>query len=258
MSGGILMQHDDIDLGAALDPQPQATAHLEAEIVEERALPPVPTYDPQPALVKILEFEKAVKDLVALGKTIAVIKDKATDEKAISIAAKMKKIRNRMEEIRHYFVDPPFQYKKKIDNFFKKYTDPLEEGERTLARKSGAFRMLLEQERRRKEAEAEAENRRIQQDLDDQAAKAKAEGKPFEAVTVVPQIMPAVPKVTRTEEGSASQRRKITFKVENEALIPDEYWIKTLDEKKVLEHLKSGAKIPGITETEEFITNIRV
>ena len=234
-----------------------ASQVLEPEIVEGAGLPAVQAFDTHPALVKLLEFEAAVNELVTDGKQITIIRDAPTDTKAITIASRMKKIFNRLEVIRHHFVDPHFAYKKAVDNFFKRYTDPLEAGEKELGRKSGAFRLLMEQERRRKEAEQAAEARRLQEQLDKQAAESEAQGEPFQAVTVVTPVLPEVPRVTRTEEGSASQRHDWDFEIEDYLKLPREFLVP--DEKAIRRAVRAGRReIPGCRIFEKMTTHIRV
>lgn len=230
---------------------------LDPEIVEERALVPVPTFDTQPALVKLLEFEKSVNELLSEGKKVTIVQDANQDQVAISLAARMKKIFNRLEEIRLHFVGPHWDYKKKVDNFFKKYTDPLQAGEKELGRKSGSFRLLLEQERRRQEAQQRAEADALQKRLDDEAKEAKKAGVPFEAVTALAPVMAPLPKVTRTEEGSASGVHKWTFEIEDADLVPREFLVP--DEKLIRQAVKDGRReIPGCRIFEEMNTRIRV
>ncbi len=249
----------EFDFRAKPKAGPKAESRAEAEIVEESGLPAVQIFPTQPALLKLLEFEKASKELLAEAKKITIVQDDTTNERAITLASRMKKIRKRLEVIHHHFTDPHFQYKKVVDNFFNQYEDPLEAEEKALGRKSGSYRLLQEQERRRQEAEAKKQRDELQKKLDQEAADSKAAGKPFQAVTVVAPIVPATPKTIRTEEGAASLRHDWDFELLDINLVEDRFIIKTVDGKKVRDEAKGGLReSPGLRIFEKGTTNIRV
>jgi hypothetical protein len=57
-----------------------------------------------------------------------------------------------------------------------------------------------------------------------------------EALAVMGEASPTVDGI--------SERKKVSFEVVDEALVPDEYWV--LDEKAIRAAVKSGVKIPGV------------
>src|SRR5208337_3064869 len=245
----------DFDFGAR--PSQMQEAILEPEIAEESGLPMIQPFDTQPALSKLLEFTANVKKLLAEGKAIGMVQDDATNHLAISIASRMKTERLTIKAIHHYFTDPHFQYKKAVDNFFKQYEEPLEAEEKTLGRKSGSYRVLLDQERNRKEAAAKAEAKKLQDKLDAEAKAGEEAGQPFQAVTVLAPIIPETPKVIRTQEGAASLRKDWDFEVMEIDKVERRFLV--VDGTAIRREIKGGLReSPGLRIFLRPTTNIRV
>ena len=249
------------DLDAlAQEPEPTTVgnAPLTPEIVDESEnLPAIPDFPTQDVAGRLLHYEQEVALMVQRSRAITIIKDQDTNSLAVTMGLQAKKLAKNLETLRKYYVEPHNKFLRTVNNFFKRYTDPLTEIEKTLGRKVGAYRQLQENERRRQEAEAAAATRELQKKLEEEAAQAAAQDKPFEPVTVVAPILPEVAKVTRTEEGAASQRRKWVCVVVNADLVPREYCapVQTLLNKAVTE---GGVReIPGCEIKEEFITGFR-
>ncbi|MDI6854020.1 MAG: hypothetical protein QME75_10525 [Deltaproteobacteria bacterium] len=241
----------EIDFAAALEPQPQ-----ELDIVEPD-LPEAAEFDTQRALAHVLRFEQEIKLLVARSKTLTVIQNDEARDLAAEWGAQAKKLYKRLEELRHHYVDPHNKYLREVNNFFKKFTDPLQAIEKSMGRLLAAYRKLQENERRRKAAEQEAEARRLQEQLEAEAQAAAAEGKPYEPVTVVAPLVTEVPKVTRTAEGSAQQRKRWVGRIVNPELVPREYCEPS--QKLINQAVRAGVReIPGCVIEEEYETGFRV
>lgn len=246
---------DDVFAWAAegeVEAQPKA---IEPEI--EETLPSISVGDTRVAATALLRFRQEVQDLHRRSSEIKLIRNDDLERVAISMGAVNKKIYKRLEEIRHHFVDPLHTAKKSIDGWFKEYTDTLLADFRYLETLLGNYRKFKETEQRRIRAEQEAEVRKIAEDQKKEADKAALQGVLYEPAPLPPVVTPEVPKVVRTGEGSASQRRVVKLKVLDESLIPEEYWLKVRNDAKIFDDLKDGIAVPGATLEEEFITQIR-
>ena len=121
------------------------------------------------------------------------------------------------------------------------------EKEEAEARERGAKRAELAALEEKAEEERQAALKRAEED----AAKIA-----IVAPTVVQPVVQEAPRVTRTELGSASQRKVWTFEVVNEAEVPREYLM--VDEKKVRDSVRMGTRnIEGIRIFEEVTTVFR-
>jgi hypothetical protein len=230
---------------------------VEAEFTAEEPLPPMVISDTRVAYVKLEQFKQGIELLRQEAKAVVLIRDEDTAKHAVSMASTAKKKVKELEEIRHHFVDPLWDAKKQIDGWFKEYTEPLGAIEKHLAKLVGNYRQFQETERRRIQAEQEAAARKIREEQEREAAKAKEKGVEYEVAPTPAPVTPEVQKVIRTSEGSASQRKVQKLVVTDESQIPEEYWIRTLDEAKLLQDLKAGVTVPGAKIEDEFITNIR-
>jgi hypothetical protein len=75
-------------------------------------------------------------------------------------------------------------------------------------------------------------------------------------VTVATPVVPEVAKVTRTVEGSASQRKEWTHEILNPDEVPREYC--SVDERLIRKAVKGGVReIPGVRIYEDYITSFR-
>jgi hypothetical protein len=248
---------DQKDFFSWAPPEPEGEV-VEAEFtVEEDPLPPMVISDTRIAYVKLEQFKQGVELLRQQAKAVTLIRDEATAKNAVAMASTAKKKFKELEDIRHHFVDPLWDAKKQIDGWFKEFTEPLGAIEKYLAKLIGNFRQFQETERRRVQAEQEAAARKVREEQEKEAAKAKEKGIQYEVAPTPAPVAPEVQKVIRTSEGSASQRKVQKLVVEDEKLIPEEYWIRTLDEAKLLQDLKAGVTVPGARIEDEFITNIR-
>jgi hypothetical protein len=248
----------DINFNMDLDLSPESAPKFQTpEILEEEEnLPALPDFDTQPVAALLLKYDQEVSLMVQRSRVITVIKDQATNEQATSMALQAKRLGKDLEALRKHYVEPHNKFLRTVNNFFKRYSDPLTEIEKTLGRKVGAFRQLLENERRKQEAEARKAAQELEAKLAAEAQEAEAQGIEYQPVTVAAQVIQEVAKVTRTEEGSASQRRKFTCTILEADQVPREYCEPS--QKLLNEAVKAGVReIAGCDIKEEFITGFR-
>ncbi len=138
------------------------------------------------------------------------------------------------------------------------------------AQEEARRRVEEEQRIKREKEEAEARERGAKKAELDRLAK-KAEEERLEAIrkaeeeakknevqapVVVAPVVQEAPRVTRTESGSASQRKVWTFEVVDASAIPREYLM--VDEKKVRDSVRMGTRsISGIRIYEDVTTVFR-
>jgi len=249
------MAEKGVDWGAALT-GPKGPE--EPEVMEPEIMGPMDLvkFDTQPAALIVVRFKAEVKILTDQAALIRVIKDNETNKLAVEMGLQAKKLAVRLEKIRKDFVEPHNLYLKEINNFFHEVADPLTAIVHDLGRKTASYRQLLENERLKQEA-AEAKARKDLQDkLDKEAAEATKKGEGFKAVTILAPVTAPVPTVTRTEEGSASQRKKWVCKIVDPTKIPFEYC--RPDQRLLDESVRNGVRaIPGCEIYQEFITQFR-
>lgn len=173
-----------------------------------------------------------------------------------------------IEEQRTFMVKPLNDHVKNINNRFKLYSAPLERATTTLKRKIIHYNKEIERLRqeeiaRQRKAEAEerakqeAEARRIREEAEAAAAaEALATGKPYEEPKVEPPqfVSPPRPapaptyqvqKTVRADLGTATVKKKWTYEIEDENLIPREYLM--VNEKKIAAIVRAGVRqIAGV------------
>jgi seryl-tRNA synthetase len=185
----------------------------------------------------------------------------------------------------------PQDFIRGVNAICKAITDGLDKAESTAKVKIGQYQARVEMERRERERKAREEAEALQRKLDAEvaeanrkaaeearrkaeeeararkasaaeieAAKKKAEEEAAKIAVVAPTVVSPVvqdaPKVTRTESGSASQRKVWTFEVIDAAQVPREYLM--VDEKRIRDAVRMGTRdIPGIRIFEESKTVFR-
>ncbi|MFH0921675.1 MAG: hypothetical protein V1913_15095 [Fibrobacterota bacterium] len=113
-------------------------------------------------------------------------------------------------------------------------------------------------ERGAKKAELDALAKKAEEERAEavRLAEAEAAKNAVQAPTVVAPVVAGAPRVTRTESGSASQRKNWVFEVTDAGLVPDEY--KMVDEKKIRDAVRMGVRaIKGVRIFEETSTVFR-
>ncbi|MDD4985622.1 MAG: hypothetical protein PHQ43_07525 [Dehalococcoidales bacterium] len=248
---------DDIDLGAALDPQGPV---VDAEFVEaEMVLMPgkimtvTSRFDLAPVALSLEPYQRHVALMTQEARSITVT-DPASQKLAVSAESRNKKLYKDLETARKSFVAPYNDHVKKINNLFKTLTDPLVQNMDAIRGTRGKYELQLEMERRRKEAAAREEQGRLQAKLDAEAreqrleaerkvreAAKKLQDEKDEATRIAlkkeiaeetaaaaaptPQapLMTEKQGVVRTAEGSSYTKFKWVCRIVDPALVPREY-----------------------------------
>lgn len=216
-------------------PQPPAPAPADplAKVRAELA-----TYKPQ------LEAMKA--QALALE-----VKDDASNEQAVGMAASAKRLAKEVEARRVEITRPSLEFQRAVNALAKQLTDPLGQIEGGLKRKCSTYLAKVEQERRKAEARAQEEARKLQEALD-----AEAKEKGIEAAKVEMPTMPKVDPVTRTEAGNASLRKEWKAEILDPNKVPRKYCVP--DMRLIRQAVKGGVrKIAGCRIFEDVQTVIR-
>lgn len=278
---------DDIDLGAAMAPQPSPA--LVPEIVDA-PLPAFPSpsgFDLAPVSLSLLPYQKHVALMTQEARGVTVT-DTASQKFAVSAESRNKKLFKDLETARKSFVGPYNDHVKAINNIFKTLTDPLAQNEVAIKAARAKFEYQLELERRRKEAEAREEQRRLQAKLDfeareqrleaerkareaakklqdekDEATRIALEKEIEEETAAAAALTPQAPlmtekqEVVRTAEGSSYTKFKWVCRVVNESDVPIDYC--SSDQKKLDAAVKGGVRnIPGCVIEEVAVPVTRV
>lgn len=249
---------EDIDFSAAIDPHPQEPGPLIPEIVgAEEILPSIPEFSTQDVAGRVLQYEQEVVMMEQRSKAITIVKDDATNAQVAEWGQQAKKLYKKLEELRKAFVAPHVKFNQTVNAFFKRFTDRLLGIDMSMGRLESAYARLKENERRIQQAEADRAAKELQDKLDAEAREAATKGLAYEPVQVTPQVIPEAPKVTRTAEGSSSQRKKWTYTITDAAKVPREYCEPS--QKLLNEAIKAGVReIAGCLIEEDFTTVRRV
>jgi len=251
------MRSDDIDLGAAMDPQPYL-APLIPEIMEGPP-PPLPALSAQPAQVDIIRYETLVKLMVERADAITIIQDDTTNYLAADYALEAKKIFNIVDSLEEYYKRPHLDYTATVRAFAAKFKDPLQRIIKSMGRLQGDYRRLQENERAKKQAALEREQRELEARLKAEAVAAEKKGEVYTPVTMPAPVVEPVAKVTRTSGGSSSQKKVIRVEVVDLDKVDTKFIVRTVDEKAVIESFKGGNRtFPGLTVFEDFDTRYRL
>lgn len=232
------------------------------------------------------EAERIVEDANSM-----TVQDQDSLNIAVMIGGSAKKIAKSIDLQRKQIIQEPQEFIKSVNSICKAITDSLDKAESTAKIKIGQYQARVEMERRERERKAMEEAEALQRKLDAEvaeanrkaaeearrkaeeeararkasaaeieAAKKKAEEEAAKIAVVAPTVVSPVvqeaPKVTRTESGSASQRKVWTFEVIDAAQVPREYLM--VDEKRIRDAVRMGTRdIPGIRIFEESKTVFR-
>jgi hypothetical protein len=240
-------------LQGAEEAEPQA----EPKKVPAPALPEVQISNLEVAAKNLMALKAHIDELCAKALKITIIRDKETAEAATILAKQLKTECADLEKMRKHFADPLLRAKRSVDGWFAGYTEPLASGENYLRKLLSNFRQYQETERRRLQAEQEAASKRLQEEQEAKAEEARKQGILYEPAPPPPIVTPPVTKVIHAGGATASQRRVPKVVVDDEKLLPDEYWTRTVNMEKLEMDLKAGIVVPGARLEEEFITQIR-
>lgn len=247
-----------------------------------------PVYDLDVVRPRFDDYKRAAGKIGKEAKAL-VVADQDSLSLAVAIGTNAKKIAKSIDLQRKDIIAEPSEFVKGVNGMCKMLTDALDEAERVLKEKIKQHQVRGEMERREAERKAKEEAASLQRKLDEETAaanrkaveearlraeeesKTKPEADRLETIrlaeeeavknaVVAPMVVAPVvqdaPKITRTESGSASQRKGWTFEVVDAALVPDEF--KVVDEKKIRDAVKMGARsIAGVRIYEDSKTVFR-
>jgi hypothetical protein len=200
--------------------------------------------------VELKPYSDQIDQMVQLAQNHAVT-DEDTEKAAVSMGVQAKKLKGTIESKRKEVVKNPNEFVKSVNSFCKGFTDRLGSIETGLKGKISDYQYRIELERRKAEEEARKAQMELQRQMDEEAKKAGVE-----APKLPDPVIPEKSKSTRTEDGSASQRKEWTFEIEDEAKVPREYLV--LDTQKVRTAVRMGVReIPGIKIYERTTTVFR-
>ena len=266
-------------------------AELEApEVVE--ALPPaeVVAFDLEAVKLALAPHKAKVAAMVAQAKQI-VIKDEASQVLAVETGTTIRNLKKKIEDMRKATVQPYNDHVKDVNNLAKAFTETLDGAERELKAKISTYQTQLRIEQEKKAAAAreearkqqeriDAEQRAIREEAARQAREAAEElrkkeeaGKLEEAerqalqrkideetaaanapvqVAVAP-VIEEIPKMVRTESGSAHQKKRWVCRIVNPDAVPRNYCapVQTLLNEAVKAGIRqiAGCVIEEISET---------
>ncbi len=287
---------DDLDFSAA--PPDASVAPPPPEYKEPEVMAPLPAivdYDTQKAVMRLYLFEKRVNDLIAQSRQVTAIRDEAGNTLSAHTASELTRMIKDIETVRKHFVAPHTKFNSKVNEFAKKYSDPLTKEQTRQKMMLTGWYNAQEMEKRRKEAAAREEARRIQAEVDAEAERQRQEAqkkvdeaaaelerlKASPGMASVDQIatlektiedetvsanaetplvaLPVVAeqdRVVRTAAGSASFAHDYTWELEDIAKV-DRKWL-VLDEKKINQAVKSGLRTePGFRIFERVTAKIK-
>lgn len=248
---------DDIDLGAAMDPQTK-TAFIEPEIMKGPP-PPLPALSPQPAQADIIRYEVEVDLMVKRARAITIIQDDVTNHQAAEYALAAKRIFKIIDTLEEHYKRPHLDFIAAVRAFAGKFKDPLLRIEKSMGRLQGDYRRIQENERAKKQAALEREQRELTARLKADAVAAEQKGEVYTPVVLPAPVAEPVAKVTHTAVGSSSQKKVIRVEVVDLTMVDPKFVILTLDEKAVIESFKGGNRnFPGLKVEEDYDTRYRL
>lgn len=160
------------------------------------------------------------------------------------------KFRKKRKEIEEQFEVPIKGLKgevKQLQEQRDKLTAPLSVAENKLSVEILGYR----QAQQRRAAEAQA---KLNAQHERKVEKALEKGKDIS--DIAPPVQVAAPaKSIQTDAGGVTARKVKKFKVADEGLIPDQYWM--LDDAKIGKAVRAGIEVPGVTVWEEETLSVR-
>lgn len=213
------------------------------------------------------ELEKRVLSLPVRAVEIQV-KDQATLTAANEFLLGVKALQKEIDAAFDPIIQSAHEAHKKALTQKKKFEDPLDQAERMVKPKIGAY--LQEQDRIRREAEEAArragwERQRAEKEALDRAMKAEAEGKVKEAAKIIEEaakaevIVPPLPIIPARQQTQGISTREVwRFEITDPKALPREYLTPDLVRiGKVVQACKGETNIPGIRVFSEKIIAAR-
>lgn len=190
--------------------------------------------------VKLKQIDSDVSMMVQKVQNFKIQTEKNLIEATDFLAAISTRLK-RIEELRLFFTKPLLDQKKKIDEEFKKYIEPLEKLQKDL---KGGIILYRQQEEEKIQAQKEKQI--------EEAKKLKGEEKQkaIEAIETNPELNQKASVVG--ERGSIRVRKAWDFEILDEKKVPKKYL--KVDEVKIREDISKGIrKITGIKIFEKEI-----
>lgn len=201
-----------LDLSKMLESEGAAAERTEGVSTEETS-----PLDLKAAQRSLKRFEGEL-DRIKKQAEVLVIDDDPTFALATEMRAQVRNLIAAIETKRKELTEEPYQFKKRVDSFAKRYRDILDGIDRKITGKQNDHAYKKELQRREAEREAREAAEAKQRELDAQAKAAKVE--PVKLPDIV------VPKKTdpvRTESGSATVKMVWTYEVVDWAAVPRDY-----------------------------------
>jgi hypothetical protein len=248
------MTENMADYLSFMDPPPAPDVPgplVEAEPYPDEIPPPkVNVFDLATVKRDLAPYAAQISALVAIAEAHQITNEPSL-KLAVEYGSQAKRLATHVEKARKATVEEPNRYVKDVNNLAKTFTDPLGKIEAGLKRKISDYQARQELERRKAEEAARLAREEAQKRIDEEAEKAGVEAPQLPDV-----VVPEPQRVTRTEEGSAFQRKDWTYDVEDETLVPREYLL--IDSIKVRNAIRMGCRaIPGLKIYEKAATVFR-
>ena len=242
--------------GPETDEEPELEA-VEAQVVDAPPAP-LPALSVQPAQADLIRWETEVQLMVKRAQAITIIQDDATNQKAAEYALGCKKLFKKIDALEEHYKRPHLDFTAAVRSFAATFKDPLLRIEKTMGRLQADYRRIQENEKRKRQAALDKEQRDLDAKLKAEAEDAETKGETYTPVVMPAPVAEPVAKVTRTAEGSASQKRVIRIEVVDLNKVDKKYIIRTLDEKAVKDDFRAGNRdFPGLMVIEDYDTRYR-
>jgi hypothetical protein len=191
--------------------------------------------DRHPAIKELVVHQEKIGEIIKKVE-ILIIYDKTSCDAALRLSAESKEIFQNMESFRKKTLEPYRKFIAGINECASNLKKSLEYIDATIKVKLAGWHQLQE----RQHLEALESTREFTQSLG----------------LELPVVMRETPKNASCEAATAYTRDKVTFEIEDESLVPDEYWV--IDFDSIQKHIALGKKdIPGVKIKVEKVMTIR-
>ena len=194
-----------------------------------------------------INHEILSQEVASLSQAQIVVK---SDGDLVEASEWLAKFRKKRKEIEEQFEVPIKGLKgevKQLQEQRDKLTAPLSMAENKLSVEILGYRQAQQRRAAEVQAKLNAQHER-------KVEKAIEKGKDISEIA--PPVQVAAPaKSIQTEAGGVTARKVKKFKVADEGLVPDQYWM--LDEAKIGKAVRAGIEVPGVTVWEEETLSVR-
>ena len=285
----------ELDFGVALEDRAKEPEIVDVSLVPQAVRempsinpPPPVKLDIRPVALAVLPYEEICLALLQAALNLTVT-DEASYKIAVSQVSETKRLIRELNLSYKGFSTPYTNHVTAMRNIFKRLTEHLTQTDVLLRQKMTAHLQREKLERQRKEAEQREANRRLQDQLDAEAAaqkekaatiiqtaqeKLEQEPDPDARATLertiaeesavleipAPVVAPVAiekPTITRTAEGAAFTKDKWKCRITNPDLVPRQFCAPV---QKLLDaEVKAGVRqIDGCEITEELELNVKI